>query len=54
MSATPLEECLRRLRQAICFHDSQHVLNLIVTKEGEYARDICRRCGKITMRYVEG
>lgn len=43
---------LRWLRQAICFHwIVDHVPNVIVTN-GEYAKDICRRCGKTTMRYV--
>lgn len=42
-----------KFRQLICFHGPvDHVLNVIVTDEGEYAKDICRRCGKIIMKYV--
>lgn len=36
------------LRQLVCFPKFDR------THEGEYARDICRRCGKVTMRYVSG
>lgn len=46
---------MRRLRQLICIHGPiDHVPYLIVKVDGEYARDICRRCGAVTLRYNNG